>query len=145
MHSYRGACHCGTIEVALILSKPAAEMRVRACQCSFCLRRGTRTVADPGGLARLSAPSAGQLVQYRFGSKTASYLICRSCGTYVAAVLETGNRRLAVINVAGLAVAEFRDRTGDAVDYDGETVAARIARREANWMPIEYDWPGAGR
>jgi hypothetical protein len=137
---YRGACHCGAISVELELSKPAAETRLRACQCSFCRPRGTRTVGDPSGRAVLRAASPDQLTRYRFGHRTADYLLCRTCGTYVAAVLETGGRRISVVNVAGLGVDAFRDRAADPVNYDGESEADRVTRRQANWMPIEFDW-----
>ena len=138
--SYEGSCHCGAVRVALNLTKPAAETQLRACQCTFCTRRGTRTIADPQGRARLSAASPEALIRYQFGSKTANYLICRTCGTYLAAVLETEGRRLAVINVAGLAIDEFRDREPSPVNYDGESAADRVERRRANWMPIEFQW-----
>ncbi|MGH6814661.1 MAG: hypothetical protein ACREC6_03060, partial [Hyphomicrobiaceae bacterium] len=86
--------------------------------------------------AHMSAPSPEQFVRYRFGLKTADYLLCKTCGTYVAAVQTDGNRRIAVVNVAGLDIDAFHNRAGEPVSYDGETVADRLARRRTYWMPI---------
>jgi len=72
---------------------------------------------------------------YRFGSRTADYLICRRCGVYIGAVCETGSGLRAVINTNAL-----RDRAAfiavpASPDYEGETTEARLARRAANWTP----------
>jgi hypothetical protein len=74
--------------------------------------------------------------KYRFGSRTADYLLCRQCGVYLGAVCETSTGCRAVINTRCL-----EDRAAfvqEAVhpDYDNETVEARLARRALNWMPV---------
>ena len=43
-----GSCHCGAVHVQLDPGKPVAELALRACQCSFCRRQGSRTTSDPG-------------------------------------------------------------------------------------------------
>jgi hypothetical protein len=142
MYTYSGACHCGAIEVELNLTKPAAAIPVRACQCSFCRRRGTRTVADAAGLATIRASSSIDLERYRFGLSTADYLICKRCGIYVAAVQHDARQLMSVVNVAGLDVPAFRDRAGEAVSYEGETVPQRLARRRTYWMPTVLEIAG---
>jgi hypothetical protein len=129
-----GGCHCGAIQVRVRLSKPPAEMPVRSCACSFCRSHGTRTVSDPSGLAELSADWS-LVERYRFGTRTADYLLCRRCGVYVGAVCETVAGCRCVINTRCL-----QDRAAFAAqaahsDYDQETVDARLARRARNWMP----------
>lgn len=142
VHSYRGSCHCGAISVALDLSRPAAETRVRACQCDFCRPRGTRTIADAAGTALISARSPDLIRRYRFGLRTADYLLCSTCGTYVGAVQEEPGGLISVINVGGLDIREFRARTADPVDYDGESVSDRLARRRTYWMPAAITCDG---
>ena len=137
MERHRGQCHCGAITVDLALSKPASDVRVRSCQCGFCRRHGTRAIADRDGQAVVVAASPDDVLHYRFGLKSADYLVCRRCGTYVAAVMTEEVRSVSVVNVGGLDVPAFRGRTGEAVTYDGEDVPARIARRKTYWMPIE--------
>ena len=82
----RGACHCGQVQVAFETAMSVADLPLRACGCSFCRRHGTKAVADPSGRLTISAPPNG-LNRYRFGLRTADYLICRTCGAYVAAVI----------------------------------------------------------
>jgi hypothetical protein len=137
-----GSCHCGAIRATLYASKPAADLQVRACQCSFCLRHGAKTVSDPAGRARFEIDGAA-LSWYRFETRTGTSLICSRCGMYAGVMLEDGERIWSVINVRGLAVPEFSDRTGDPVIYDGETPEERIARRKAMWTPTEITWKGA--
>lgn len=131
----KGVCHCGAVTVTLRLSKPAAEAPVRACQCAFCRAHGAMTVADPGGRARIAVHSEADLVRYRFDKATADFLICARCGVYAAAVLSAGGRAWATVNVRGLAIPEFADRTAEPGDYSGESAKARIARRKAGWTP----------
>ena len=72
---------------------------------------GTRAVADPNGRLTISAPPNG-LNRYRFGLRTADYLICRSCGAYVAAVISGNGEERATLNVTATAISELADRHG---------------------------------
>lgn len=142
VHSYRGSCHCHAVSVALSLSRPASDVRVRACQCGFCRPRGTRTIADASGGAVISAGSPHLIRRYRFGLQTADYLLCSTCGTYIGAVQQEPGGLISVINVGGLDVPEFRNRLADPVSYDGESVADRLARRRTYWMPATITFSG---
>jgi hypothetical protein len=139
-----GSCHCGAIRATLHASKPAAELQVRACQCSFCTRHGAMTVSDPAGRARFEIDGAA-LSWYRFETRTGISLICNRCGMYAGVMLEDGQRIWSVLNARGLAVPEFKDRTADRVIYDGETPEERIARRKSMWTPTEIVWKGADK
>ena len=130
----RGACHCGQVEVAFETAMSVADLPLRACGCSFCRRHGTKAVADPNGRLTISAPSNG-LNRYRFGLRTADYLICRSCGTYVAAAISGNGEERATLNVTATAISELADRHAEPVDYDRETVEGRRARRLTSWTP----------
>jgi hypothetical protein len=130
----RGACHCGQVEVAFETAMSAADVPLRACGCSFCRRHGTKAVADPNGLLTISAPPNG-LNRYRFGLRTADYLICRTCGAYIAAVITGNGEERATLNVTATAIPELADRRAEPVDYDRETVEGRTARRLTTWTP----------
>jgi len=132
---HSGGCHCGNIQVRLRLTKAPADSPLRACACGFCRAHQTRTVADPAGLFDVRADDWELVERYRFGSRTADYLICRRCGVYVAALCETGAGLRAVVNINCLADRAQFTQTPSAPDYDGESVASRLARRAANWMP----------
>jgi hypothetical protein len=130
-----GGCHCGTLRVQVSLTKPPAEMPIRSCACSFCRAHGTRTVSDPAGQADVWASDWSLVERYRFGSRTADYLLCRRCGIYVGAVCDTPAGRRAVINTRCLDDRAAFVREAVHPDYDGEAVEARLARRAANWTP----------
>lgn len=140
-HHYAGRCHCGAVEVELNLTRPAADFRLRACQCGFCRPRGVRTISDKAGHATIKA-AGGALNPYRFGLKLADYMLCARCGTYIAAVQQADDGSVAVVNVAGLDVPEFGGLAVDPVSYDNETADARLKRRSSYWMPVTVVTPG---
>jgi len=123
------------MHVHLRLTKAPVDTPLRACACSFCRAHQTRTLADPGGLVEVWADDWSLVEPYRFGSRTADYLICRRCGVYVAAVCETAAGIRAVVNVNALAERASFTQVPSAPDYEGETREARLTRRAANWMP----------
>jgi hypothetical protein len=134
-----GACHCGAIRATLTVSKPAAEVQVRACQCSFCTRHGAMTVSDPDGRAVFEIDREA-LAKYRFDTRTGTSLICARCGMYAGVILEDGGKLWSAINVRGLAVPQFKGRVAAPVVYEGETAEQRIARRKQKWTPTEIVW-----
>ena len=135
-HAYQGSCHCGAIRATLAATKPADELQVRACQCSFCARHGAMTVSDPAGRAVIELERA-LVIPYQFATRTGVSLICARCGMYAGVILEDGTETWSVLNVRGLAIAAFKGRVAEPVSYDGETAAQRIARRKAKWTPTE--------
>jgi hypothetical protein len=138
----RGQCHCGAIRGTLVASKPAAELQVRACQCSFCTRHGAMTVSDPAGRATFEIERTA-LAPYQFGTRTGTSLICGRCGMYAGVIVEDGEKTWSALNVRGLAIPEFQGRVAEPVVYEGETPEGRIARRKSKWTPTEIVWRGA--
>jgi hypothetical protein len=139
---YEGSCHCGAIRATLVASRPAEELEVRACQCSFCTRHGARTVSDPAGRVRFEIDGAA-LSWYLFETRTGTSLICNRCGMYAGVIVEDGDNVWSVVNVRGLAIPEFKDHAAEPKVYDGETAEQRIARRKAMWTPTEIAWTEA--
>jgi hypothetical protein len=133
LHS--GGCHCANIGVTLRLSRPPEQMPLRSCSCAFCRAHGTRTLSDRDGQVEITAGDWSLVERYRFGSRTADYLLCRRCGVYVGAVCETSTGLRAVLNVNCLADRAAFTQAPAAPDYDGETTDTRLARRATNWMP----------
>src|SRR6202020_1472969 len=93
-----GGCHCGNLRLRVTMSTPPADTPIRSCACSFCRSHGTRTLSDPAGQAEILASDGSIVQRYRFGSRTADYLLCRSCGVYLGAMCETPSGPRAVIN-----------------------------------------------
>jgi hypothetical protein len=130
-----GGCHCGNIHVRLRLSKRPQDTPLRACACSFCRAHSTRTVADGAGLLELTAEDWNLIERYRFGSRTADYIVCRRCGVYIGAICETTAGLRAVVNINCLADRASFTQVPSASDYEGETTEARLSRRALSWMP----------
>jgi hypothetical protein len=140
---YEGSCHCGAIRATLYASRPADELQVRACQCTFCMRHGAKTVSDPAGRARFEIDGAA-LSWYRFETRTGTSLICNRCGAYAGVMLEDGDTVWSVFNARGLAIPEFAGRVAEPKVYDGETPEQRVARRKSTWTPTEIVWTRGG-
>src|SRR5438552_5931344 len=83
-----GRGHCGNVELALETSVRPEELALRADTCSFCRRHGARTTSDPSGRIVITVHDPEQLLRYRFGLRTADFLVCGRCGIYVAAVMK---------------------------------------------------------
>jgi hypothetical protein len=136
--SLAGGCHCGNIRVQFESDKNPAELPLRACSCSFCRTHAVRTTVDPQGLLRIWIREPELLSRYRFGFKTADYLICRRCGVYVAAVTSDGPTSYGTLNIHVLDVREVFRQPAVAADYEGETADQRRTRRAATWTPTIY-------
>ncbi len=129
-----GACHCGAIEVVYRTRLPVGKLHVGRCGCSFCRIHGARTSSDSGGSLEISERSPGA-TRYRFGLRTADFLLCRGCGAYIAAAIDVDDGAFATLNVNLLAERAAFDPAPPVVDYDGETEADRLARRRRQWTP----------
>ena len=132
---HSGGCHCGNLRVQLRLTHAPAENRIRSCACSFCRAHGTRTVSDPQGLFEVWAEDWTQVEPYRFGSRTADYLVCRRCGVYIGAICDTAAGLRAVTNTNALEDRGAFTQEPARPDHEGEATEARLARRAANWTP----------
>ncbi|MGD9965437.1 MAG: aldehyde-activating protein [Hyphomonadaceae bacterium] len=133
---YRGACHCGAVSAEY---ETHAPVRLRADGCGFCASRGVKSASDPEG--RLQLASAKRLIRYRFGHKTADFLICPDCGTYVAAHMESARGAIGVVNVVGLQIGALKHLPATLTSLEGESVAERIQRRVSRWTPLTLSEP----
>ena len=102
MMTFEGACHCGAIGFAYRTQVRPGEWNLRACQCSFCRTHATLTTSDPGGSLEFFERDAGAMNRYRFGQRTADFLLCRHCGVYVGAVIDSVCGRFGIVNVNAL-------------------------------------------
>lgn len=130
-----GSCHCGAITLQLDTARPPADLPVRVCGCTFCARHRPAYTTDPAGHVTIRAARHDDLARYRFGLRLADFLICRTCGVFVAA-FEPGAPGRAVVNLAVLDRA--RELVGEPTQftaYDTEDAAARTARRARTWTP----------
>ena len=133
---YLGSCHCGAVRANYETDAPVT---LRQDGCGFCSTRGVKSASDPKG--RLLLVSQLRLVRYRFGHKTADFLVCPRCGTYVAAQMEGPRGPVGVLNVVGLAISELKDEPATLASLEGESVDDRIQRRLSRWTPMNLKEP----
>lgn len=135
-HRYEGRCHCGNLAFVFEASAPLETLGLRADQCSFCRAHGARNTSDPNGAMSISVRDAGALVRYRFGLRTADFLICGRCGVYIGALMEDEGGSWFTVNVNAFRPPPREDFPIAPVDYDAEDVPARVARRKQKWTPV---------
>lgn len=137
MTTLTGGCHCGNMRIAFETALDPRALPLRACQCSFCLRHGGVTASDPAGRLVIEVREPERLGRYRFALGITDFLVCRTCGVYVAAVTEIDGRPLGVLNVNVLDEHEPFARAPTPMEYGAERVEEREARRGKVWMRVE--------
>lgn len=125
-----GQCHCGNLRFRLDTEGP---LNLRACQCRFCRAHGAACASDPAGRAWIEIGDEDLLNRYRFGLQTADFLICRRCGGYLGALLETPEGAFATLNLRNARGLELP--AAEPVEYGGESAETRIRRRTRSWTP----------
>lgn len=131
---YHGRCHCGAIKVTLHSSKTPSELGSRTCQCTFCRLHGASWTSDPAGT--LTIYTANPLSRYQFGTGTAEFFVCTTCGVAPAVTWESHAGKLfGVVRVQCLG--ERDDLLANQVKtiYEEETLDDRLSRRSRNWTP----------
>ena len=134
--NHEGRCHCGAIGFSFRTRLAPREWNVRACQCSFCRAHGALSASDPSGAIEFHELQSGALERYRFGLRTADFLLFRRCGVYIGALIETPGGRFGIVNVNALRPLPADLPAPGAMDYGEETSEQRIGRREQRWTPV---------
>ena len=76
------------------------------------------------------------LQRYRFGLQTADFLLCRNCGSYLGAMIESPAGRFGIVNTRLLQPQPADIPAPAPATYEGEDAASRIARRERRWSRV---------
>jgi len=132
---FHGSCHCGNIRFRFDWPEQTATIPIRACGCSFCQKHGAVWTSNPNGLFQLTIDDPAQAVAYRFGTKTADFHLCTACGVPPIVTCTMAGRRYAVLNVNTFNNVDASIFDKSPMDFDGETVNSRLARRQRNWTP----------
>lgn len=136
MERYSGSCHCGAIGFEFRTAVPPATWSIRACQCSFCRAHDALSASDPAGQLDFSENREDCLQRYRFGLRTADFLLCRVCGVYLGALIDTDAGRFGIINTHALQPRRDDLAPTAPVHYDSEDTGSRVDRRIQRWTPV---------
>ena len=136
MTTYPGHCHCRAIGFRYATDIAPTDWSIRACQCRFCRQHDALSASHCGARLEFLAADERKLQRYRFGLKTADFLLCRDCGVYIGAVIETGAGRFGIINTHALDEQPVGLSKPGPIVYDGEATQDRVARRERVWTPV---------
>src|SRR5918994_1793886 len=87
-----GACHCGNISFALEWLPAPTEIPARACGCSFCVKHGGVWTSNPNGSLQIKVKDPSLVSRYIFGTRTAEFHVCSSCGVVPVVTSEIAGR-----------------------------------------------------
>ena len=136
-----GKCHCGNIAFELQWPQADGEIAVRACGCDFCVKHGGVYTSHARGALAARIGDRAQVTQYRFGTGTAEFYVCKQCGAvpFVTSTIDDNVYAVVNVNTFENVARELLQRS--ASDFSAESTAERLARRQRNWIPsvsIEY-------
>ena len=129
-----GSCHCGNITFSLDWRPEPAEIPARACSCSFCLKHGGLWTSCPTGSLRITIRQPALVSRYSFGTRTAEFQVCSSCGVVPVVTSRIDGRLYAVVSVNAFQNIDPALLKRVAATYDGESESVRLARRKLNWI-----------
>jgi len=114
--THTGGCHCGAVrfEVTTTLED------VLDCNCSVCTRKGfLHLIVAPEDFRLVEGEDA--LAEYRFGTRTARHLFCRTCGVHPCYIprshpdkIDVNVRALDDVDVSALRTRPFDGRNWEA-------------------------------
>jgi hypothetical protein len=133
---YEGGCHCGNLFYVFEANAALEDLGLRACMCRFCRAHGARNTSDPNGTMQIDIRSPDRLVRYRFGLRTADFLLCAHCGVYIGALLPDDGAGWFTVNVNTFHEPLALDFPIQPVVYDSEDVGGRVDRRRTKWTPV---------
>jgi len=130
-----GSCHCGNIRFTLDWPEGQPTIASRACGCTFCTKHGAAWTSNPRGQFDLQIADTTKVCQHQFGTGTADFHVCLTCGVAPIVTCVIEGRRFAVVNVNTFDDVSRSEILTTATNFEGETQESRLARRRRNWMP----------
>jgi hypothetical protein len=129
-----GKCHCGNISYQFDIPGEAKDLAVRACSCSFCVKHGGAWTSHREGKLAAVVREPTKLSIYRFGTRTAEFYVCSSCGAVPFVTSDIESHLYAVVNVNTFDGVDPASLARQPVSFEGENSESRLARREQRWI-----------
>ena len=135
MRTIEGGCHCGNIRFTFHRPETDGPIPVRACGCAFCRKHGGAYTSHTDGRIEVRIGDAGRVEHYRFGTRTADFLICRTCGVTPVVTSEIEGNLYAVVSVNAFEGVDPSELDRSVCDFDAENTTDRLSRRQRSWIP----------
>jgi hypothetical protein len=129
-----GTCHCGNIRYALDWPGDGADIRIRACGCTFCTKHGGSWASHPDSELVAEVGDASILSKYRSGTGTADFYVCARCGAVPFVTSAIDDHVYAVVNVNTFEGIDPSSFVRASTNFDGEGSGERLERRKRNWV-----------
>jgi len=134
MTRIEGGCHCGNIRFRFEPKQPLANLPVRRCGCTFCVKHGAFYTSDPAGQLFVNIRDSRLVSAYHFGTGAADPQICRQCGVMPVILARIESHLYAVINLAAAEHIAIPPNQIQNVEYEHETAEEGRARRSLTWI-----------
>jgi hypothetical protein len=129
-----GKCHCENIGYTLDWPGDGAEIPVRVCGCSFCVKHGGAWTSHRDAALNVKVGDASAVSKYRFGTGTAEFYVCARCGAVPLVTSTIDDHLYAVVNVNAFENVDRGSLARAPADFDGEATGDRLERRKRNWI-----------
>lgn len=134
--NYFASCKCGSLSYRFSTAIPPLKWEIRKCTCSFCSKQQSHLhVSDSLGQVAFEISISAYLNRYRFSTRTADFLTCLNCNSYLGATMTTQDGSFAVLNAEIINLSTKLPKP-IFVSFDGETTKQRITRRTKRWTPV---------
>jgi hypothetical protein len=134
-----GSCHCGNVRFTLEWPNPQRTISARVCGCAFCTKHGAAWTSNSQGRFDLQITDDNRVARYQFGTKTADFYVCLTCGVVPIVTCAIEGRRYGVFNVKTFSDLDRSELAETATSFEGESTQGRLARRRRNWTPEAID------
>jgi len=130
----KGSCHCGNISFTLDWSPAPTQIPARACTCSFCVKHGGVWTSNPAGQLEVLLRDGRQVERYEFGTRTAQFHICKTCGAVPVVSSEIDGHLYAVVSVNAFDNVDRQLLAHSPMSLANEATAERLQRRARGWI-----------
>src|SRR5690242_19460220 len=122
-----GRCHCGNIAYELSWTADTRAIPARACGCTFCTKHGGVWTSHPNSRLRVLIRDAERISHYQFGTRTATFHLCATCGVPAVVTCELDGKTYAVVNVNTFENVDAACLLHSPANFDSEDVDSRLA------------------
>lgn len=140
-----GQCHCGNVSFTLCWTSEPATLASRSCKCSFCRPRAASWASVPHAELEIDVRAPALVSRYTFATHTAVFHVCSRCGGVPVSTSQIDGAVYGAINAMTLVGVGSEIVRSHDVDFADEQLAARLARRQRDWITdVRFTRAGIG-